>query len=75
MAKLFSKPNNVELIHLDLCNIGDLEALEFAKGNWNNLRFLSLSNNAIKRRGIDALARSKMPELREINLSDNGLNG
>jgi hypothetical protein len=64
MARLFSKPNNVELIHLDLCNMGDEEALEFAKANWANLRFLSLSNNLIKRRGIDAIAKAKLPELR-----------
>ena len=62
-------------MHLDLCNLGDEEVLVFVKGNWSNLRFLSLSNNRIKSRGLEAIAKAKLPELREINLSDNGLNG
>jgi Ran GTPase-activating protein (RanGAP) involved in mRNA processing and transport len=61
------------LSYPDLCNIGDEEAVEFAKANWENVRFLTLNNNKIKKRGVEALARGRFLELKEFSLSDNGL--
>ena len=52
------------MTHLDLCNIGDEELVEFAKANWDNVRFLSLSNNKLKRRAIEALVKGKFAELK-----------
>lgn len=52
MAKLFRTSNNVELVQLELCKVGDEEMLEFCKANWDNVMFLSFSNNNIRTKGI-----------------------
>ena len=45
MGKLFRASNNVELVQLDLCKVGDEEMLELCKANWDSVLFLSLSSN------------------------------
>ena len=80
MSVVFKTQNNVELINLgsifgyiELCNIGDEGLCAFSQADWERVKFLNLGSNGFKKDGIDALTRGHLSDLKELSLSDNGL--